>query len=104
MTNASKHLLFLTTIAALLVPTVLRADQPMPPDGFRTTFNGKDLNGWHGLDPHSVAGLTSENQEAKLAQQRTEFSKHWTVENGELVNDGHGHTRTPTRSSAISSF
>jgi hypothetical protein len=67
-----------------------RAAEPKPPEGFRAIFNGKDLNGWHGLNPHSVAKLTGDQQEANLAQQRADFSKHWTIEDGELVNDGHG--------------
>ncbi|MBI2477467.1 MAG: DUF1080 domain-containing protein, partial [Planctomycetia bacterium] len=29
-------------------------------------------------------------KEASLAQHRSEFPNNWTVENGELVNDGHG--------------
>ena len=74
----------------LVLPTVGRAQQPDPPAGFRAIFNGKDLTGWHGLNPHSVAKLTGEKKEANLAQQRAEFADNWTVENGELVNDGHG--------------
>ena len=67
-----------------------RADDPLPPAGYRTLFNGRDLTGWYGLNPHEVAGLTGEPRDAKLAAQRGEFAKHWRVENGELVNDGHG--------------
>lgn len=66
------------------------AAEPTPPAGFRAIFNGKDLTGWHGLNPHGVEKLTGEKKEANLAQQRAEFPKNWTVENGELVNDGHG--------------
>lgn len=66
------------------------ADQPQPPDGFRALFNGQDLTGWHGLNPHTAARLSGDKKEANLAQQRAEFSQHWRVENGELVNDGHG--------------
>ena len=66
------------------------AAEPTPPKDFRALFNGKDLAGWHGLNPHSAAKLTGEKRKEKLAQQRADFGKHWTVENGELVNDGHG--------------
>lgn len=66
------------------------AADPEPPEGFRAIFNGRDLSGWHGLNPHSVAKLTGEKKEAKLAEMREEFAEHWRVENGELVNDGHG--------------
>ncbi len=77
-------------IAVLLLATSGLAVEPSPPPGFRAIFNGRDLTGWYGLNPHSVAKLTGEEKEANLAQQRADFPKHWTVENGELVNDGHG--------------
>ena len=70
--------------------TISFGDEPKPPAGFRPLFNGRDLTGWHGLNPHNVGALTGEQKEANLAKQRAEFSKNWTVENGELVNDGHG--------------
>lgn len=70
--------------------TTTNASAPQPPAGFRAIFNGTDLTGWHGLNPHGVAKLTGEKKEANLAQQRSEFPINWTVENGELVNDGHG--------------
>jgi hypothetical protein len=62
----------------------------MPPLGFRAIFNGRDLAGWHGLNPHGVEKQSGEQKEANLARQRADFDKHWRVENGELVNDGHG--------------
>lgn len=61
-----------------------------PPEGFRTLFNTKDLSGWHGLNPHSVAKLTGEKKDAALKQMREDFANHWRVENGELVNNGTG--------------
>lgn len=61
-----------------------------PPEGFKALFNGKDLSGWHGWNPHTSAKLKGEKLEANLKQQREEFSKHWRVENGELVNNGTG--------------
>ncbi|HYF34163.1 MAG TPA: DUF1080 domain-containing protein [Prosthecobacter sp.] len=61
-----------------------------PPKGFRALFNGKDLSGWYGLNPHSVAKLQGEKKEASLKQQREEFAQHWRVENEELVNSGTG--------------
>lgn len=68
----------------------LHAEEPNPPEGFRALFNGKDLTGWYGLNPHSVAKLEGEKKEAALQKMRDEFADHWRVENGELVNDGHG--------------
>jgi hypothetical protein len=57
---------------------------------FRPIFNGKDLAGWYGLNPHSVVKLEGEKKAEALKKMRDEFAKDWKVENGELVNDGHG--------------
>ncbi len=81
----------LPTLATLLLPlALLHAADPVPPAGFRAIFNGTDLSGWHGLNPHSVAKLEGEKREAALKKMRDEFAAHWRVENGELVNDGTG--------------
>ena len=82
--------IFLVTITALATPATLTAEDPKPPPGFRAIFNGNDLSGWHGLNPHGAAKLTGEKKEANLKAQRAEFPQHWSIENGELVNDGHG--------------
>ncbi len=68
----------------------LYAADPKPPKGFRTLFNGQDLAGWYGCNPHESEKLTGEKKEANLEQQRAEFAKHWKVEDGELVNVGTG--------------
>ncbi|RCS54946.1 DUF1080 domain-containing protein [Bremerella cremea] len=77
-------------VVALGFPTFLQADQPQPPEGFRALFNGKDLTGWYGWNPHSSVKLAGEKKEENLKKQREEFPQNWTVENGELINDGHG--------------
>ena len=79
---------FITLFSVLAVS--LRAAEPTPPEGFRAIFNGRDLAGWYGLNPHTGAKLTGEKREANLKQQREEFAQHWRVENGELVNVGTG--------------
>ena len=76
--------------AALSASTFLHAAEPKPPQGFRAIFNGADLSGWHGLNPHGAAKLTGEKRKANLLQQRADFKEHWYIEKGELVNDGHG--------------
>ncbi len=81
-------LLVLTFLLLSLVD--LRAAEPKPPKGFRALFNGKDLSGWYGWNPHGSAKLTGEKKDANLKQQREDFSKHWSVEAGELVNYGFG--------------
>ncbi len=80
------------TLTALLIASLatLHAADPVPPKGFRAIFNGKDLTGWHGLNPHSVAKLEGEKRDAMLEKMRGEFAQHWHVENGELVNVGTG--------------
>lgn len=75
---------------AVMSPLSVFASEPQPPEGFRALFNGKDLEGWYGLNPHSVVKLKGEAKQAKLQEMRDVFSKHWYVENGELVNDGTG--------------
>lgn len=81
--------LFLS-LTLLAFTNLVSAAEPAAPAGFRAIFNGKDLAGWHGLNPHSVAKLTGEKREAALKKMRNEFASHWHVENGELVNDGTG--------------
>ncbi|MBX3452132.1 MAG: DUF1080 domain-containing protein [Planctomycetaceae bacterium] len=69
------------------------AEDNVPPEGFRAVFNGKDLTGWYGLshfDPRKLAEMTPEERAAKKTADLEDLKTHWTVENGELVNDGHG--------------
>lgn len=80
----------LLLLVALLPLQWLCAAEPTPPAGFRALFNGHDLTGWYGLNPHLAAKLEGEKREANLKQQREEFAQHWSVENGELVNNGTG--------------
>ena len=63
---------------------------PAPPAGFRALFNGENLGGWYGLNPHAVGKLEGEKRVENLAKQRAEFAQHWRVEDGELVNGGAG--------------
>jgi hypothetical protein len=91
MKTPLRYVLFFASVAVVLAaPVASRTAEPKPPEGFCAIFNGSDLTGWHGLNPHRGAKLTGEKKEANLAAQRAEFPNHWTVENGELVNDGHG--------------
>lgn len=69
----------------LAVPAAFAQDKAV------SIFNGKDLKGWHGNNPHTtVKAKTPEEKEKSLAEQQTEFLEHWSIENGELVNDGKG--------------
>jgi 3-keto-disaccharide hydrolase len=69
------------------------AEENVPPEGFKPLFNGKDLVGWHGMghfDPRTLAAMSDEDREKKRATDLKDVAQHWTVDNGELVNDGHG--------------
>ena len=79
-----------TSSAMTLTAQRAQGEDPKPPKGFRAIFNGKDLTGWYGWNPHSSVKLEGEKKDANLAQQRKEFPDHWRIENGELINDGHG--------------
>lgn len=61
--------------------------------GFTALFNGADLSGWRGastVDPRKFWALTEEEQEKQRATSLADINEHWSVENGELINDGHG--------------
>ena len=82
---------------ALLTGGALIAADPAPPKGFTALFNGKDLTGWHGWaihekggNPADLAKLSPEERQKKIDAWTADAKKHWSVENGELVNDGHG--------------
>ncbi|MFK7819329.1 MAG: DUF1080 domain-containing protein [Planctomycetaceae bacterium] len=75
---------------SLLVPVSVNAQELKVPDGFAPLFNGKNLDGWHGMNPHSVVKLDDHQKEAAIIKQQKDFVAHWSVENGELVNDGKG--------------
>ncbi|MCA9212593.1 MAG: DUF1080 domain-containing protein [Planctomycetales bacterium] len=71
----------------------LAQDNNHPPKGFEALFNGKDLSGWHGMEhfsPIKLAEMSDDERAAKREADLEDVAKHWTVENGELVNDGHG--------------
>ena len=65
------------------------------PEGFTALFNGKDLNGWQGNNPHDTRKAKDRN--ASLQTQSAEFAKCWTVENEVLINNGKGPYATTDR-------
>ena len=84
----------LALLLALLATPLLAAE---PPKGFTPLFNGKDLEGWHGREIHKkgnapadVAKLSPEERAKRVGDWTADAKRHWTVENGELVNDGKG--------------
>ncbi len=84
-------LLFPLILVVVLVagPAVAQS----PPAGFEAIFDGETLDGWHGrphFSPIKLAQMSQEEREAKEKEWMADARQHWTVENGELVNDGHG--------------
>lgn len=90
MTFLRSTRLFIAAVVFLPAATVFAAE---PPEGFNTIFNGQDLSGWHAMphfDPRKLQEMTEEERTAKLSEWMEDARQHWTVENGELINDGHG--------------
>ncbi len=98
-----KHLLPLLALG-LAVASPAQAADNVPPEGFTALFNGKDLTGWYGWatkDPTELQNMSPEERadykkksiEGGLPEGKdgpVHLKAHWTVENGELVNDGKG--------------
>ena len=79
-------------IAASEATPVDQVTAVLPP-GFTSIFNGKDLSGWYGMphfDHRKLKAMPEAERKAKLEKWNADAKAHWTVENGELVNDGHG--------------
>ena len=76
-----------------LIASIAQAASNQPPQGFTALFNGKNLDGWWGestTDPRSYINLPADELAAKKQKSLDDINKHWSVEKGELVNDGHG--------------
>ena len=67
--------------------------QNEPPAGFTSLFNGKDLTGWRGGDTADHRAYPALPDDKKKAW-TDDMLKHWKVEGGELLNDGHGKYAT----------
>lgn len=70
------------------------------PEGFVALFNGKDLRGWHGMghfNPYRLDEMSPDERTKKRKKDTDDAMKHWSVENGELVNDGNGAYLTTNR-------
>jgi len=75
-------------------PAVVAQDRAeSPPAGSVALFDGKTLAGWHGMphfDPRALAKLSEEERARKIEEWTQDAKKHWTVQDGNLVNDGLG--------------
>lgn len=94
---AAKNFAFVNLVivlaVALGVQAATAAEGPTPPDGFIALFNGTDFSGWCGreqVDPTVFRALPDEEKAEREQSAKEDFAKHWRVEDGEIVNDGHG--------------
>jgi hypothetical protein len=79
--------------AGLASVTALAADLNQPPPGFIALFNGDDLTGWRGgdtFDHRKLLAMPADARAAQIAKWTETMKAHWSVQNGELVNDGQG--------------
>lgn len=82
-----KFALIYCFVVILGIPVIAQDSKSVP------LFNGQDLDGWYGMetmDPRKVDALTNEELEILKNKALDATRKHWTVENGEIVNDGKG--------------
>ncbi len=82
-----------------VLPASNAKTSPAPP-GFTALFNGENLEGWWGAgteDPRGWMAMSAEEFARKKAASIEDIHRHWTVENGELVNDGRGLYLTTDR-------
>jgi len=63
-----------------------------PPEGFAALFNGRDFDDWTGgatRDPREIEALPPAERESHDARMQRQLQRHWRVEDGVLVSDGH---------------
>lgn len=60
-----------------------------PPEGFVALFNGQDLTGWHGC-PHLDPAKWDNADQLQRDKWNEDMRQHWRIQDGALVNDGHG--------------
>lgn len=79
-------------VAVVLLVSVSSWSMGMAQD-FVPLFNGKDLSGWHGWTHAAMTDLqdaSDEQRQARFDEWTADARKHWSVVDGELINDGHG--------------
>ena len=99
------HLMRIISCTTLLVAALLAGCASLnrannPPAGFTALFNGTDLAGWRGgdtFDHRKYLEMPADKRAEQDAKWTEDMKKHWSVENGEFVNDGHGKYATTTK-------
>ena len=89
----SNRLVLMVLLLMMTANPSMAAEPVNLPSGAQALFNGKDFQGWHGMghfSPYDLRAMSDEERAKKRADDLKGFEEHWTIENGELVNDGHG--------------
>jgi len=79
--------------ALLCAAPAVYAASPEAPKGAAVLFNGENLSGWHGMphyNPYQLAAMKEAERKALIDGWTKDARQHWKVDQGELVNDGHG--------------
>ncbi len=100
-----KSFMRITSLSGLLAFALLTGCATMnrannPPAGFTALFNGTDLTGWRGgdtFDHRKYLEMPEDKRAEQDAKWTEDMRKHWSVQNGELVNDGNGKYATTTK-------
>ncbi len=95
----------ITSFTSLLVLALLAGCASLnrvntPPAGFTALFNGTDLTGWRGgdtFDHRKHLDMPADKRAEQDAKWTEDMKKHWSVQNGEFVNDGNGKYATTTK-------
>ncbi|MDP7246160.1 MAG: DUF1080 domain-containing protein [Planctomycetota bacterium] len=77
----------------LTLALALAAPLSQAPSTFSPLFDGADLRGWRGrphLQPHAEKLWSPEKRSIQQREWNADMEKHWSVESGEIVNDGAG--------------
>ena len=93
MKNSLRTLYTSAPIAYLWFAIALPTFAADPPAGFQPIFDGKTMEGWHArphFSPIKLAEMEDSAREQQMAEWMKDAKQHWTIENGELVNDGKG--------------
>lgn len=97
MLNILRLLPLLALLTLLANREAAASAETKAPAGFTPLFNGADLAGWHGWaihdkgsSPDDLAKLAPEEKAKKIEAWTADAKKHWSVQGGELVNDGSG--------------
>jgi len=88
----------LCLFVCLLFPSVeLYAQDNSTSSSMVPIFDGTSMSGWHGR-PHMSPEEYEASTDAQRQQWMDEVAQHWTIQDGELVNDGEGPYLTTNRS------